>query len=125
MYKALIDSQSLVNPEFLNNYDVVDTYEEYWPGEDPDVLHMSKIRIPEDKLDIFIESLSSKGIDEGWFTLVWNDNEAIVVLKNKIFKLKNIDPWNEKELSDLIDYGKEHEIDKKYFLNMRSVMKAW
>ena len=55
MYKALVDTQSLADPSFLNKYEVTETYEECWPGEDPEFLCISKVKIPDDKMDDFIK----------------------------------------------------------------------
>ena len=125
MFKALVDAESLINPTFLESYDVIGTYEERWPGEDPEVLHLSKIRIEGDEIEPFIKTLSSHDLEEGWYALVWNDDKAYVIFKNKIIPLRNIDPWDQGEFSELVEYGKQYAIDKKYFLNMRSVMDAW
>lgn len=125
MFKALIDAQSLVDPKFLESHNVVDTYEERWPGEDPEVLYMSKVRIEDNEVELFIKELSSRGLEDEWFTLVWNEDKVYVVFKDNIISMQNINPWDEKEFSGLVEYGKEHAIDEKYFLNMRSVMDTW
>ena len=125
MYKALIDHDSLVDPMVLSDYEILGTYEEKWEGDEPEVLHISKVIIPEGKVSGLIKILSSHGLQEGWFALVWNYSSAIVVFKDRVFTLQNKNPWNEVELSEIIEYGKENEIDKKYFLNMRSVMDTW
>ncbi|HBB44042.1 MAG TPA: hypothetical protein DCZ83_01465 [Candidatus Yonathbacteria bacterium] len=125
MYKALIDRDSLVDPMVLSDYEILSTYEEKWEGDEPEVLHISKVIIPEGKVSGLIKILSSHGLQEGWFALVWNYSSAIVVFKDRVFTLQNKKPWNEAELSEIMEYGKKNEIDKKYFLNMRSVMDTW
>jgi hypothetical protein len=100
----------------LDNYEVIDTYQEYWPGEDIETLYISKVKIFEDQFNYFIEKLSNQWIEDGWFAVVWNDKKVFVVLKNKMYNLQNIDPWNKQEFSELLDYGKQYDIDKKYFL---------
>lgn len=125
MFKALVDAQSLIDPRFLENYTVVDTYEEHWPGEDPEVLHMSKVRIEDHEVESFIKELSSCGLEDEWFTLVWNEDKVHAVFKDHIIPMRNVNPWDEKEFLELVGYGKQHAIDKKYFLNMRSVMDTW
>ncbi len=125
MYKTLIDDQSVVDPNILSKYEVVGKYNEYWPGEDPEILHMSKLKISDEQVDEFTKILSEKGLSEGWFTLVWNEETVHVVLKDKVFILKNTNPWDEKELAEVIEYGEKHEVGSKYFLNMRNVMDTW
>ncbi|MFZ2303378.1 MAG: hypothetical protein WAV98_01140 [Minisyncoccia bacterium] len=125
MYKALIDRESLVSSKILNDYEIIDIYEEYWQGEVPEILHISKVRVPEEKVDSFVKTLSSQELQDGWFALVWDEYKAIVIFKDKIFKLKNKNPWGKEELTEVIEYGRAHEIDEKYFLNMRSVMDIW
>lgn len=125
MFKALVDAQSLIDPKFLENYTVVDTYEERWPGEDPEVLYMSKVRIEDHEVESFVKELSSRGLEDEWFTLVWNEDRVYAVFKGHIIPMQNVNPWNEKEFLELVEYGKQHAIDKKYFLNMRSVMDTW
>lgn len=124
-HKALIDIDSLVRPSYLDNLEVVSTYEEKWPGEDPEILHIAKVRIVDDQVERRVEELSRGELLEGWFAVIWNERRALVILKDKIFTLKNIKPWDEQEFAELVGCGSQEEIDPKYFHNMRAVMDAW
>jgi hypothetical protein len=125
MYKALVDLDSLTDEKFLANYEVSETYDEFWPGEEPDILHISKIKIEDSQYELFIRMLSEQFLKDEWFALAWNEDSAYIIFKRKIFKMKNTTPWDEKEFLELIEYGKTQNIDPKYFNNMRRVMNSW
>lgn len=125
MYKALIDLDSLHDPSVLSGLDIKETYEEKWEGHDPEILRISKILIPSEVKDQFVKSLSEEWIESEWFAVIWNETSVFVVFKGKVLELHNRDPWDEREFSELVEYGRSQNIDKKFFLNMRKVMEEW
>ncbi len=125
MYKALIDSQSITNLRVLNDYEMVGGYDERWPGEEYEKLHILKLKIKDNEVVDFLSKLSNNWLKKGWFGIVWNDEKVSVVFKGKIFELRNTIPWNKKEFSKMVEYGEKHEVAKKYFDKLRKVVDEW
>jgi hypothetical protein len=125
MYKALIDRDSLIDAKVLDNYEVKETYEEKWEGENPELLTISKLKVNENEVDNLVKNLSSVWLQEEWFAVIWNEEKVSVVFKGKVLTLQNSDPWSQGDFAALVQYGEVNNIDRKYFLNMRKVMAAW
>lgn len=125
MYKALLDSQSFKDPNVLNQLEVVSSYKEEWPGDDPPVLFISKVKVDDHDVLHLINNLSKNWLKPEWFALVWNEKIAQIIFPNKVFSIANKEPWIKEEIEEVISYGKKQNIDRKYFQNMKNVMSKW
>lgn len=125
MYKGIIEKESLKEHSILNQLNIKEVYKEYHKGEDPPLWHAYKVRIPDKKLGQLIKFLSKNIMISGWFSLFWNNKLVYVVMKDKIIKLKNKKPWDNKEFKKLISYGEKEGIHRKWFDNMINPMSNW
>lgn len=125
MFKGLIDTQSLKHSDFLEKLNVFGTYEEEWPGEEVPVLKMARFTVEDDAADEFVKTLSKNELEEGWFTLLWDARWVFVIFENRVFKLENTTPWDPDEWHFILEYGAKHDIDAKYFRNIRRAMDHW
>ncbi|MEK6925996.1 MAG: hypothetical protein AABW50_01830 [Nanoarchaeota archaeon] len=124
MYKGIIESESLIDKKILNEVRIVKSYKEQHLDEDPKIWTINKINVDDKKFDSFMKDLS-KNMIKGWYSLLWNDKFVYVIFKNKIFKIKNINPWIKSEFSFVINYALSVNINKKYFDNLRKSIEEW
>lgn len=122
MYQALIDTHSLKDPTKLKSLQVVGEYDEQWPGEEFPILHIVKVVMPDNECEALIADLRNEWLDDGWYAVLWNETTVFIVFANQVFMLRNSKPWIESEMQAVIDYGAEHEVVGKYFLNIRKAM---
>ncbi len=59
----------------------------------------------------------------GYFTLIFDGYEVIVIFNNKTIKL-NV-PWSSDEFDKLVEYGKKEGLDRKYFDGIIDSMKTF
>ena len=124
MYKGIIESESLINKRILKEIKLVRCYKEEHLDEDPSIWTINKIEVDNTFFNSFIKNLS-KSIIGGWYSLLWDERFIYVIFRNKIFKIKNANPWINKEFIPMVKYALSLGINKKYFDNLRNSIEKW
>lgn len=113
MYKGFILFESLEDPVILNSLEKIYVQVEDNPGDNPRYWNDYKVRISDDQLSDITEKLS-RIIKKGWYSHFWNDEEIVVVLPNKVFKIPRKAKKDSKEYSECIDYAIKSGVEEKY-----------
>lgn len=95
-YKGVIITESLENPEFVNNLKI---YKKEILGEDSDdPWHLSYVEVDEKTINELIKELK-----QGWYAHFWKGRDIIAIFKGKKFKFNFDDKLTWK---DAVEYGK-------------------
>jgi hypothetical protein len=101
-YRGIIIKESLIDPDILS---LVEKLSEQIEGEGtPEVVHMYKVKVLEDDIELFTEKLSQK-LDpkEPWYCHFYsedsNDSTMYVVFYDRIFFVEKDDPH------EALEYG--------------------
>jgi hypothetical protein len=64
----------------------------------------------------------SKLLKFGFFALMWSGKEVQVIFKNRIFTIENTNPFCQKTLEGIVEYGKKIGVKRMYFDHLRQIM---
>ena len=119
MYYGIIETESLENKEILDDFHILNSYKESHPEDEITIWTINKISVNREDALKLTKKLS-EAMSEGWYSLIWDKDFVYIIFRNKIFKIKNINPFDFQDFEKIIKYGASKEIKKIYFDNLRN-----
>lgn len=114
MYYVVIDSESLVDPLILNDFDFIKVIIEHEPkSESAQYHHVFFLSFPEAKAVTVIKKFS-KSLKPGWYAFFWNKDILTIAFTKKRFNLKLPNPWNSAEYQKLKEHGRNLGIQEEF-----------
>ena len=122
-YHGIIELEALKDRNILKRFKIVRSYKETQLDADPPLWNINIVSTNSKNIDFLLKKLSDS-MEKGWYSLVWSHGFVYVIFHKRIFKIKNKNPWDEKEFNEVVKYGISQKIQKKYFDNLRNSMKV-
>ncbi len=119
MYYGIIETESLENRKILDYFNILKSYGENHPEDEITVWTINKISVNEENALKLMKKLS-ESISMGWYSLIWDKDFVYIIFRNKIFKIRNLNPFDFQDFEKVIKYGASKEIKKIYFDNLRN-----
>jgi hypothetical protein len=124
MYKGIIETEALSDKKILKKFKLVKSYKEIHPDENPSSWNVNVISADTDNIESLLKELSDS-MENEWYSLIWNNDFVFVIFHNRIFKIKNKNPWDKTEFDETVNYALSQNINKKYFDNLRNSIENW
>jgi hypothetical protein len=108
MWTGVIVEESLEDKAVLKKVKIVKTKESFDDVTQSD-WRIHTVEVDDKSIEVVVK-LGSKCIKEGWWMDFRRDNEAFIILKNKIFKITQDDLTNQKKARE---YAISHGVDPR------------
>lgn len=114
MFKAVIISESLKHPSWLNDCKKLDVYvHEYAETPEAPIWHLFKVEVPDEQVEPARRAVE-ENIKYGWYAHFFNGEIVHVCFEGRSFTIPQEENWSSPEFQTMKDYAVSHGVEEKY-----------